>query len=127
MAQSPGHQQRPDHKVRETAVLQTLQVSVGHEIIADSQDVIEVDEDGHPKRLYFARADVKEDVLKKSDTKTTCPFKGKASYYHLTVNGKTFEDAAWSYEEPYDEHRGLKDRLAFARDKFDAIRIQPKP
>lgn len=126
MAQSPGHKQWPNHKIKETTVRQAMQVSVGQETIADSQDVIEVDEDRHPKRLYFSRADVKEGALKNSDTKTTCPFKGEASYCHLDVGKETLKDAAWSYEEPFDEHRALKNRLAFADDKFEAIQIQPR-
>jgi uncharacterized protein (DUF427 family) len=47
---------------------------------------------------------------------TTCPFKGQASYYSLKGGP---ENAAWSYERPYDEMTAIKDLLAFYPDKFE--------
>lgn len=123
MAQSPGHQKWPDHKVRESAVDGRVTVEVEGEVVAESRDVIRVDEDRHPVRYYFPRADVKMDRLQPSETTTTCPFKGQASYYHLKFGGQLFEDAVWSYEEPYDEHRALAGRLAFWDDRVSQIRI----
>lgn len=117
MTQSPGHQKWPEHKVEEKSIHQKMQINVEGNLVADSEDIIEVDEDEHPPRYYVQRSDVKMDNLQKSNTTTSCPFKGKASYYNLNVDGKTIEDAAWSYEDPYDEHRALKDRIAFHDEK----------
>ena len=47
-----------------------------------------------------------------------CPFKGQASYYSLE-NGP--ENAAWSYEQPYDEMKAIEGRLAFYPDRVDSI------
>lgn len=127
MAQSPGHQKWPDHKVSETPVKQWLQVEVDGEIIADSSEIIVVDEDRRPKRLYFPRVDVKAGVLQPSDTRSSCPFKGEASYFHLEVGGQTLKDAAWSYENPYQEHEELKDRVVFYDDKRPAIQVRSVP
>lgn len=124
MTQSPGHQKHPNHKVREKPLNERVQAEVLGEVLADSMDVIELDEDNYPIRYYFARSDVRMSKLKKSDTKTTCPFKGEASYYHISVDGKTFHDAAWSYEDPYDEHRALKDRIVFYDDKDPEIQVR---
>src|SRR5947207_3334181 len=94
---SPGHQKFPDHKVAERHVADKMEVEVAGEILADSQDVIQVEEDGSPARLYFPRSAVAMEKLEASSTTTQCPFKGTARYFNLELDGKTLPDAVWSY------------------------------
>lgn len=124
MSRSPGHKRWPEHRVEEERVGRRMQVAVGDEIIADSTEVLKVEEDDHPDRYYFPRADVKMDVLDRTSTTSECPFKGTASYFTINAAGKGLDDAAWSYEEPYDEHAQLKDRLAFYTEKVPDIVIR---
>jgi uncharacterized protein (DUF427 family) len=117
MAHSPGHQKWPDHKVEEKQLKQKVQIAVGEQVIADSASVVEVDEDNHPPRFYIPRDDVHMEMLEPSNTRTKCPFKGEAHYYNLAVDGRVIQDAAWTYESPYEEHEGLKGLIAFHDDK----------
>lgn len=79
-------------------------------VIAESDNTVMV-EGNH----YFPPESINRDYLQPSDTHTTCPWKGKASYYTLSVNGDTNRDAAWFYPEPKDAARQIKDHVAFWR------------
>jgi uncharacterized protein (DUF427 family) len=95
-----------------------VQVKVKGGVIADTRDAVRLDEDGYPAVYYIPRRDVKMERLVHTDHRSTCPFKGEASYFSI-VDGP--ENAAWSYEQPYDEMAAIKELLAFYPDKVDSI------
>ena len=125
---SPGHQKSPDHKVIEKRLEQRVKVEIGGQVVADSRNVIELDEDGYPPRFYFPRADVHMELLERTATTTKCPFKGTARYFSVHVDGRTLNDAVWTYEEPFDEHVELQDRIAFWEERIPEIeRMMERP
>ena len=77
-------------------------------VIAESDDTIVV-ENNH----YFPKEAVKAEYLQSSDTHTTCPWKGEASYYSLQVDGKINNDAAWYYPHPKDAAKNIENYIAF--------------
>lgn len=81
------------------------------EVIAQSNDTIVV-EGNH----YFPKDSIKTENFLPSDTQTTCPWKGQASYYTISVDGKTNQDAAWYYPNPKDAAKEIKDYVAFWKD-----------
>jgi uncharacterized protein (DUF427 family) len=92
--------------------------------IASSLNGLELDEPGAPLRIYVPRADVRPDILEASDTHTTCPYKGEASYYTIKTLTATGEDAAWYYPDPCPLVEPIRGHLAFWGDKIEYRRSQ---
>jgi len=81
-----------------------------NEIIAESDHTVVI-ENNH----YFPHVSIKKEYFNSSETHSTCPWKGEASYYNLEVNGKQNRDAAWYYPEVSDRAKGIKNHVAFWR------------
>ncbi|CAN5548318.1 DUF427 domain-containing protein [soil metagenome] len=77
-------------------------------VIAESNITIVV-EGNH----YFPPDLIKNEFLVESNTKTVCPWKGTASYYHLEVENKVNKDAAWYYPETKPAAGKIKKYIAF--------------
>ncbi|HET6630492.1 MAG TPA: DUF427 domain-containing protein [Woeseiaceae bacterium] len=125
MGKSPGHRKWPDHKVDEQRLGERMRVEAAGRTVAESADVIRVREDGQPDRYYFPREDINMSLLERTDSSSECPFKGTAHYYSVDVADRHLDDAAWTYEEPYEEHAALQGRVAFYDDKVREIDVKP--
>lgn len=77
-------------------------------VLADSADTVVV-EGNH----YFPKDSVDWSALQATETHTTCPWKGEASYYDVIGDGETNSDAAWYYPEPLEAAQEIKDHVAF--------------
>lgn len=77
-------------------------------VIAESNDTVVI-ENNH----YFPAESIKKEYFKSSDTHTTCPWKGVASYYTIDVEGKENVDAAWFYPETSELAKSIKGYVAF--------------
>jgi len=124
MTTAPGYRTHPQHHIVETHVPEPVSIVIDDVVVAQSKEVVRVDEDGAPVRYYFPRADVRMDLLERTPSVTRCPFKGAANYFTLDIRGKKLPDAIWSYEDPYEEHAGLKGRLAFYLEKFPELELR---
>jgi|TARA_B110000196_G_C20829263_1_gene512942 uncharacterized protein (DUF427 family) len=86
-----------------------------------------------PDVYYFPRADVRTDLLTPTTLVTNCPFKGNANYWSSNVSDTLIANAAWSYEDVFDETRIIKDYLAFDWQAMDSwyrddtvLELQPR-
>lgn len=64
---------------------------------------------------YFPPDSIQSDYFEKSETRSTCPWKGEAHYYHVRVDGELNRDAAWYYPEPKEAARQIRNHVAFWR------------
>jgi len=103
----------PDHPITLTGHAGHVQALYNGHLIADSADVIWLKEASYKAVAYFPRADVEMGFLAKTELDTYCPYKGHASYFTLTMDGRIAENAVWSYEAPHPAMETIAGRLAF--------------
>jgi uncharacterized protein (DUF427 family) len=77
-------------------------------VLAESDKTVVV-EGNH----YFPPDAVNRECFRPSETHTTCPWKGLASYYDVVVGDQVNKDAAWYYPEPKEAAAQIKDHIAF--------------
>ena len=73
--------------------------------IAESDDTVLV-EGNH----YFPESSLKREYISFSNHKTSCAWKGQASYYSLMINGELNTDAVWYYADPKPEADMIRGR-----------------
>lgn len=100
-------------------------------VIADTTHAKRVLETSHPPAYYIPREDVHMEYLAATPHRTFCEFKGAASYWSVRVDGRTSEDAAWSYANPSPGYEAIRDHLAFYANRVDECyvddeRVQPQ-
>ena len=91
----------------------TWTVRAGGAVLAESDAALELREGDYPPVIYFPREDIAMAFLDRTEKSTHCPHKGDASYYSIVTRSTTLENAAWSYEAPYEAVARIKDHLAF--------------
>src|SRR5690242_16867937 len=83
---------QPDNMDRSYFGLETQDMKAiwNNATIAESDNTVVI-EGNH----YFPADSINKDYFQRSETHSTCPWKGIASYYNVVVDGKTNADAAW--------------------------------
>jgi uncharacterized protein (DUF427 family) len=77
-------------------------------VVAESDNTVVV-EGNH----YFPAAALDRHLVVNSNHRSSCAWKGEASYYSLLVNGDLNADAVWYYPSPKAGAEMVKDRVAF--------------
>jgi uncharacterized protein (DUF427 family) len=89
------------------------------ETVLDTRDGVLLHETGLLPQLYVPEADVRSELLEKSELHTYCPFKGEASYYSVRVGDKLERDAVWYYPKPIETAHWLKGYVAVYWTRMD--------
>ncbi len=98
-----------------------MRVSFAGKVVADSTRALTLQEANYPPVNYIPRADVDMAALTRTDHASHCPYKGDASYFTIAVNGRSAENAVWSYEQPFPAMAEIKEHLAFYPNRVDKI------
>ena len=104
-----SHLRDPYHRVDVHPTSRAVRVTIEGEPVAESTRAKLLFETGIAPRVYVPREDVSAE-LTESAKRTTCPYKGVATYWN--VGGAA--DAAWSYETPLRESHEIGGYLSFS-------------
>ena len=118
----PGYAKNPDHAVVVKPFKGRVVVEVNGEVLADTEQALQLNEASYPAVYYVPRRDAHMERLVATDHHTHCPYKGEASYFSV-VGG--VENAVWSYAHPYDEVLSIREHLAFYPDRVGSIKVEP--
>jgi uncharacterized protein (DUF427 family) len=88
-------------------------VTAGGVDLGTTANALELREGSYPPVLYVPRADMDMTKLEKTARSSTCPWKGKASYYSIRTEEGVLENAVWSYETPLAGVGEIAGHLAF--------------
>ncbi|MGH3758897.1 DUF427 domain-containing protein [Actinophytocola sp.] len=98
-----------------------VEVRVDGVTVADSHQPRILFETSLPPRYYVPLSDVRLDLLRPSDTRTHCPYKGTASYWTLDTGKGVHEDVVWIYRSPLPESQKITGLACFYNEKVDII------
>ena len=111
----------PDHPITITPNPRKVRVSFAGRVVAETSRALTLKEASYPGVQYIPREDADMTLFVRTDHGTHCPYKGDAAYYSLKVDGRTAENAVWSYETPYPAMAEIKGYLAFYPNRVDKI------
>lgn len=90
-----------------------IRARFGGETIVDSKRVKLLHEAGVLPLYYFPEADVRMDLLERTERTTHCRWKGDAAYWTIRVGERVAANAAWSYPEPIQGAPPIAGFIAF--------------
>jgi uncharacterized protein (DUF427 family) len=107
-----------------------VRVVVDGVTVAESHKPTLLFETGLPTRYYLPVADVRTDLLRPTDSVTSCPYKGDAVWWSLEGEGAVHDDLVWMYRLPTSESHRVAGLLAFYDERVDVYvdgERQPRP
>ncbi len=108
-----------DHPIRIEPNPRRVRVRLGDTTVADTTSALTLFEASYPGVQYIPRVDADMSLLTRTARKTHCPYKGDAAYYTIGADGRTAENAVWTYEKPFPGVAPIADYLAFYPNKVE--------
>lgn len=124
------HARDPHKRVDTMPSTRHIRVEIEGVTVAESSRPSLLFETNLPTRYYLPAEDVQMEYLTPTDSHSRCPYKGIASYWNVTINGKEYKDIVWSYPDPIAETPKIKGLLCFYNEKVDLFvdgELQERP
>jgi uncharacterized protein (DUF427 family) len=107
------------HRITVTESPAAIRVEVDGVIVAESNQARVLQEGSLPPRYYLPPEHVRTELLAATDTSTTCPFNGRASYWSLELEGRRHGDIVWCYETPIPEMTDIAGMMCFFNERVE--------
>ena len=114
-----GHPHDPFKRIDVLRSRRHVEVSLDGAVLAATDDALVLIETHLPPRYYLPPGDVDLSRLAPSDTRSTCAYKGHASYLSTTDGQAAGRDIAWTYPEPLGDALRVRDHIAFWNERTD--------
>jgi len=111
----------PDHPITIERNPKRVRVIFNGKTVADTAEALTLKEATLSPVVYIPREDADMSLFERTTHVTHCPYKGDAAYYSLRVGERVSENAVWTYEQPFTAMKEIAGRLAFYRNRVDAI------
>jgi len=111
----------PDHAITIARNANRVRVTFSGKTITDTTRALTLREAGYSPVQYIPRADVVMSLLTPTAHTSHCSYKGDASYFSISADGRTAENAVWSYERPFPAMAEIAGYLAFYPNRVDRI------
>lgn len=115
------HARSPYTRVDVLPSSRTVRVEIDGVVVAASDHPMLLFETGLPTRYYFAKPDVRLDLLVATETVSACPYKGTARYWSVAIDGTEHADLAWCYEYPLHESIRIAGLICFYNEHVDVF------
>jgi uncharacterized protein (DUF427 family) len=96
-----------------------IEVIVDGVTVADSRQPRILFETGLIPRFYLPMSDVRYDLLRPSDTRSHCPYKGTASYFSVQTETRLHRDVVWLYRTPLPESVKIAGLVCFYNERVE--------
>ncbi|KAF4553902.1 Hypothetical protein D9617_5g067770 [Elsinoe fawcettii] len=113
------HPKDPFKRVDIITSTRPIKISISGKIVAYTTTSHHLYETGLPVRYYIPLTAVDQTVLRPSDLRTKCPYKGEAEYYSVVVDGKESKDVVWYYTRPTIECAAIQGLVCFYNEKVE--------
>ncbi len=100
-----------------------VKIVLDGEVLAETNHALCVLETSHPPTYYLPPEDVTMKWLKSIDRTSFCEWKGVANYYDVVNDHRRLQQVAWTYRNPTDRYKQLKDYIVFYAHVMDACYV----